>query len=160
MRLRVIWLLALLLAAWIAVPYFDEGRAQAPAPAAGEPDRASPQGDPRSAEYWRYCALDGFLADCCGGDPAVCPPGTEMSTVSWLGTCRNPADGKDYVISYNDCCGKTHCGKCFVRRNEGEKPVYYASKNNDIGWCMGAHSAAYNSTAAVIVGVVGSQGGQ
>jgi methylamine dehydrogenase heavy chain len=123
--------------------------------AGGATDPITPASDVRSAEYWRYCALDGFLSDCCGGDVATCPPGTEMSSVTWIGTCRNPADGKDYVISYNDCCGKTYCGKCFVKRNEGEKPVYYASKNNDIGWCMGTQSAVYNSTVAVVVGVAG-----
>ncbi len=57
-----------------------------------------------------------------------CPPGTEPSPVTWIGTCRNPVDGKDYIISYNDCCGKTcvrslHCaiatkaiGRCISRR--------------------------------------------
>ena len=39
-----------------------------------------------------------------------CPPGTSPSAVSWVGTCHNPLDGKDYLISYNDCCGKTACG--------------------------------------------------
>jgi methylamine dehydrogenase heavy chain len=126
-----------------------------PVSAAPGPDPIAPAAELRAPEYWRYCALDGFLSDCCGGGVATCPPGTEMSSVSWLGTCRNPADGKDYVISYNDCCGKTYCGKCFVKRNEGEKPVYYTSKNNDIGWCMGTQSAVYNSTAAVVVGVAG-----
>jgi methylamine dehydrogenase light chain len=81
-----------------------------------------------------------------------------MSKVTWLGTCRNPADGKDYVISYNDCCGRTTCGRCFVRRDEGERPVYYTHKNNDIDWCMGTQSAVYNSTAAVVVGVAAPAG--
>jgi methylamine dehydrogenase light chain len=161
MRSRLLWLLGAALAAGLALPFFHEGRAQAPAAmtASGEPDPSTPAGDPRSSEYWRYCALDGFLTDCCGGEPSTCPPGTEMSSVAWLGTCRNPADGKDYVISYNDCCGRTHCGKCFVRRNEGDKPVYYTNRNNDIGWCMGTQSAEYNSTAAVVVGVAGATGG-
>jgi methylamine dehydrogenase light chain len=159
MRSRLLVPGLLLLAAGLALPLLHEVRAQSPARnATGEPDATTPEGDPRSAANWRYCALDGFLADCCGGSPSECPPGTEMSSVSWLGTCRNPADGKDYVISYNDCCGKTHCGKCFVRRNEGEKPVYTANRNNDIGWCMGTQSAEYNSTAAVVVGVAGSPG--
>jgi len=152
-RLLVLGLLGLV--AWLALPFLDEGRAQVPAAPAGEPDRSTPEGNPESSQYWRYCALDGFLSESCGGTVSACPPGTEMSSVSWLGTCRNPADGKDYVISYNDCCGKTYCGRNFVRRNEGEKPVYYTSKNNDIGWCMGAQSAVYNSTAAVVVGVAG-----
>ena len=25
------------------------------------------QGDSQSCDYWRYCAIDGFLCSCCGG---------------------------------------------------------------------------------------------
>ncbi len=112
-----------------------------------------PEGDPGSCEYWRYCAIDGFLASCCGGTHTSCPPGTQMAPITWLGTCRNPADGKQYVISYNDCCGKDVCGRCFCRRTEGDRPVYYTHKANDIDWCMGTTSVIYNSTVAVVVGV-------
>ena len=76
-----------------------------------------------------------------------------MSPITWLGTCRNPEDGKDYVISYNDCCGKDVCGLCFCARHEGDKPVYYTNKSNDINWCMGRQGVVYNSTVAVVVGV-------
>ena len=122
-------------------------------PAPGEPDPATPAGNPSDCAYWRHCAIDGFLASCCGGTHRSCPPGTEMSLVTWLGTCRNPADGKDYVISYNDCCGKDVCGQCFCQRNEGDKPVYYTHRSNDINWCMGSVSEVYNSTVAIVVGV-------
>ena len=124
-----------------------------PQPNPGEPDPTTPAGDPESCENWRYCAIDGFLANSCGGTHTSCPPGTEMSPITWLGTCRNPADGKNYVISYNDCCGKGVCGRNYCRRNEGEKPVYYTSKNNDIDWCMGKAGVIYNSTVAIVVGV-------
>jgi methylamine dehydrogenase light chain len=76
-----------------------------------------------------------------------------MSPVTWLGTCRNPTDGREYVISYNDCCGKGICGRCFCKRNEGDRPAYYPSKSNDINWCMGSVGVAYNSTVAIAVGV-------
>jgi methylamine dehydrogenase light chain len=81
-----------------------------------------------------------------------------MAPITWLGTCRNPADGREYVISYNDCCGKGTCGKCFCRRSEGDKPVYYTHKSNDIDWCMGTSSVVYNSTVAVVVGVATKKG--
>ena len=81
-------------------------------------------GDPESCDYWRYCAIDGFLCSCCGGSPNSCPPGTEMSPITWIGTCQNPADGKSYVVSYNDCCGRTTCGQCLCQRNEGDRPIY------------------------------------
>lgn len=123
------------------------------APAPGEPDPSTPEGDPAGCGYWRYCAIDGFLASCCGGTHRSCPPGTEMSPVTWIGTCRNPTDGKDYVISYNDCCGKDACGRCFCNRNEGDRPVYYPSKSNDIDWCMGRVGVVYNSTVAIAVGL-------
>jgi methylamine dehydrogenase light chain len=90
--------------------------------ARGAPDPDGPAGDPTACEYWRYCAIDGFLCSCCGGAHNACPPGSEMSPVTWIGTCRNPLDGRDYLISYNDCCGKGFCGRCFCNRNEGDKP--------------------------------------
>ena len=52
-------------------------------------------GDPRSCDYWRYCATNGFLCECCGGSANACPPGSTMSALSWIGSCRNPADVRD-----------------------------------------------------------------
>ena len=143
-----------------AMPLLPVARASAQAaePSPGEPSRDTPLGDPDACDYWRYCAIDGFLASCCGGSHTACPPGTQMSPITWLGTCRNPEDGKEYVISYNDCCGKDVCGNCFCRRYEGEKPIYFTHKNNDIDWCMGTSSIIYNSTVAVVVGVSTKKG--
>ena len=42
----------------------------------------------------------------------------------------NPADGRKYIISYNDCCGKSSCGACLCNRNEGDRPVYITGKAN------------------------------
>src|SRR5271155_4051783 len=71
---------------------------------AAESSRASGKStntnDPNACEYWRHCGIDGFLCGCCGGSASSCPPGTDMSAVTWVGTCHNPSDGKDYVISY------------------------------------------------------------
>jgi len=110
-------------------------------------------GDPKSCNYWRHCAIDGFLCACCGGTQSACPPGTEMSPITWIGTCRNPGDGKDYVISYNDCCGASLCMRCRCTRTEGERPVYYTSKNNDLLWCFGTKSRAVHCSVAVVIGV-------
>ena len=110
-------------------------------------------GDPYSCDYWRYCAIDGFLCSCCGGSENTCPPGTEMSPVTWIGTCRNPADGRNYVISYNDCCGKSSCGACLCQRDEGDRPPYRPDKTNDINWCLGTASATYHCSTAIVVGV-------
>jgi methylamine dehydrogenase light chain len=121
--------------------------------ASGEPAADTPQGDIYDCNYWRYCSIDGFIASCCGGTAHSCPPGTEMSPVSWIGTCLNPADNKHYIVSYNDCCGKTTCQRCFCHRNEGDKPVYYPSKSNDIDWCMGKAGIVYNSTVSIVIGV-------
>jgi len=110
-------------------------------------------GDPKSCNYWRHCAIDGFLCACCGGSQNACPPGTEMSPVTWIGTCRHPADGKDYIISYNDCCGQSLCMRCRCTRTEGEKPVYFTSKNNDLLWCFGTKSRAVHCSVAVVIGV-------
>ena len=110
-------------------------------------------GDDTTCEYWRYCAIDGFLCSCCGGSINTCPPGTEMSPITWIGTCLNPADGKSYVISYNDCCGKVGCGNCLCNRNEGDRPMYNPPKSNDINWCLGTQSAIYNCSTAIVIGL-------
>lgn len=111
------------------------------------------QGDPMSCDYWRYCAVDGFLCSCCGGSASSCPPGTEPSPITWLGTCRNPADGRNYVISYNDCCGKAACGRCACSRDEGATPVYQPTTANDLNWCLGTQvGAAYNCSLSVVMG--------
>ena len=108
-------------------------------------------GNPQSCDYWRYCARGGTLCSCCGGSMTSCPPGAEPSPITWVGTCHNPADGKDYLISYNDCCGKAICTRCYCHRTERDKPVYFPSKSNDILWCFGTESHAYHCTVAVVL---------
>jgi methylamine dehydrogenase light chain len=154
-RRSVLTRLGALLVGGASLPLLPVARAAAPAraPAPREPDPATPEGDPTNCDYWRYCAIDGFLSSCCGGTHSSCPPGTEMSPITWIGTCRNPVDGKDYVISYNDCCGKDLCGRCVCQRHEGDRPVYVPPKSNDINWCMGSVGTIYNSTVAVVIGV-------
>jgi len=127
----------------------EDGRLPPPDDAALKGDAA----DPKSCNYWRHCAIDGFLCACCGGSQNACPPGTEMSPVTWIGTCRHPGDGKDYIISYNDCCGQSLCLRCRCTRTEGEKPLYFTSKNNDLLWCFGTKSRAVNCSVAVVLGV-------
>ena len=109
--------------------------------------------DPQKCEYWKYCAIDGFLCSCCGGSSHTCPPGTAMSPITWIGTCHNPSDGRDYMVSYNDCCGKTSCGNCECNRNEREKPLYRLSRNNDINWCMANSDSNYHCSVSVILGL-------
>ena len=110
--------------------------------------------DPSSCDYWRHCAIDGFLCNCCGGSQTACPPGTEMSLITWVGTCHNPADGKDYAISYNDCCGKSTCGRCLCNRNERDTPLYIPFQSNDYNWCSGSTKAniPYHCSTARVVG--------
>lgn len=142
-----------------AFPVLPVSRAQAQSHGGGATGVApkstgNPQdpGDPNSCDYWRYCAIDGFLCSCCGGTASTCPPGTEMSPITWIGTCRNPADGRAYIISYNDCCGKSSCGSCLCNRNESDRPMVRPQANNDINWCLGTSSAVYNCSTAVIIG--------
>jgi methylamine dehydrogenase light chain len=144
-RRSVLGGLGALLAGGLGVPLLPIARGAAQDP-----------GDPSECQYWRHCAIDGFLCGCCGGTQSVCPPGTSMSTVTWIGTCRNPADGKDYIISYNDCCGKSACGRCFCNRNEGDLPLYQPGKANDYNWCSGNSTAniPYHCSTARIVGSV------
>ena len=115
---------------------------------------ATPRPDsPESCQYWKYCAIDGFLCSCCGGTSSTCPPGTAPSPITWIGTCHNPGDGRDYILSYNDCCGKTSCGNCECNRNEREKPTYRPSRNNDLNWCMANADSNYHCSVSIILGV-------
>ena len=117
------------------------------------PKRPSPRrDDPKSCDYWKYCAVDGFLCACCGGSSNSCPPGTTPSPITWIGTCHNPGDGRDYIVSYNDCCGKVSCGNCECNRNEREKPMYRPSRNNDLNWCMANADSNYHCSVSVISG--------
>jgi len=109
--------------------------------------------DPTHCEYWRHCAIDGYLCGCCGGSQDTCPPGTTQSPITWVGTCHNPADGKDYVVSYNDCCGKASCGRCQCTRNERDSPLYVPFQSNDYNWCSGNPQTSYHCSTARIVGV-------
>jgi methylamine dehydrogenase light chain len=139
--------LGALLAGGAAMPLLPVARTSAAEGAPADP------GDPATCDYWRHCAIDGFLCGCCGGSQNQCPPGTEMSPITWIGTCRNPTDGRNYVISYNDCCGKSSCGNCFCNLNEGDRPVYRPQSANDINWCLGTKSVVYNCSTAIIIGV-------
>src|ERR1700731_2222907 len=70
-------------------PPADPNSGQTPPLTTGNPQDP---GDPTKCDYWRYCAVDGSLCSCYGGSVNSCPPGTEMSPITWIGTCRNPAD--------------------------------------------------------------------
>ena len=109
-------------------------------------------GDPKSCDYWRYCAIGGALCSCCGGTERSCPPGTEPSTVHWVGTCNNPVDGKNYLIAYNDCCGKAMCRRCECYRTEREKPIYFPGRAASITWCFGEKTRSYHCTMALVIG--------
>ncbi|MGI9252043.1 MAG: methylamine dehydrogenase light chain [Pseudohongiellaceae bacterium] len=110
-------------------------------------------GDPQSCDYWRYCAMSGTLCACCGGSSSSCPPGAQPSPITWVGTCRNPVDGRDYLMSYNDCCGKAVCARCGCHNTEGDKPVYFSSNSNSVLWCFGVEDTSYHCTVSAVVGL-------
>ena len=147
------------------VPVLPVARGASPPEASGKPggqaaggpanDKAKHVNDPTSCDYWRHCAIDGYLCGCCGGSENSCPPGTQMSAITWVGTCHNPVDGKDYVVSYNDCCGKATCGRCLCNRNERDTPLYVPFQSNDYNWCSGnaKTNIPYHCSTARIVAV-------
>jgi methylamine dehydrogenase light chain len=111
--------------------------------------------DETSCDYWRYCALDGTLCNDSGGTNTSCPPGSDASKVAWVGTCLNPDDGKDYLVSYNDCCGKAALmGSTFCFTSQDERPGYRMGLHNDINWCMANDNKGYYCTVAMLVGLV------
>jgi methylamine dehydrogenase light chain len=109
--------------------------------------------DDLTCDYWKYCAVDGFLCTCCGGTSHDCPPGATPSPTSWVGTCHNPGDNRDYIVSYRDCCGKAACGKCLCGNTEGEMPIYRAQLDSDLIWCFGAPTMVYHCSTSEIVGL-------
>lgn len=116
--------------------------------------RALEEGDPNSCDYWRHCAIDGYLCGCCGGSVTTCPPGTVASDITWIGTCHNPTDGRDYIISYNDCCGQSTCGRCSCQRDEGDTPIYRPQTANNLNWCSGSKAdVPYVCSLSVVIGV-------
>jgi methylamine dehydrogenase light chain len=146
--------LALLGASLVGVagfPVLPVARAAGAGAAGGTPDDAAR--DPNRCEYWRNCGMDGFLCGCCGGSSTSCPPGTEMAKTTWIGTCRDPADGKDYIIAYNDCCGRSTCNRCMCARHEGDRPVYYPARSNNVNWCASATTNVYHCTTTLLLGL-------
>src|ERR1700756_482911 len=79
-----------------SVPLLPVARGESPTSA--RPGARADPGDPQTCEYWRHCAIEGFLCGCCGGSTHSCPPGPEPSAVTWVGTSPNPADGHDYIV--------------------------------------------------------------
>ena len=108
--------------------------------------------DDTKCSYWRYCAIDGSLCTCCGGTTSMCPPGSEPSLTSWVGTCYNPDDKRMYLIAYRDCCGSSGCGRCHCDNTEEATPAYRPFGNNEIIWCFGTSSMAYHCSTAALVG--------
>ncbi len=146
------------LGAWtVAAPLFPllpVGRVQAAPMRAPTPFGAAAQStDDTQCNYWRYCAIDGYLCTGCGGGVHSCPPGTVPSPTSWIGTCFNPADSKSYLVAYRDCCGQDACAQSMCLGTDGDEPAYRPQSNNDIIWCYGASSLMYNCSTAAIVGM-------
>ncbi|WP_432257289.1 methylamine dehydrogenase light chain [Cupriavidus sp. TMH.W2] len=137
-----------------AVPLLPVDRsARAATPASASAALPSGIDDQASCDYWKHCAIDGYLCACCGGSSNSCPPGTTTSPITWIGTCLNPHDGRNYIVSYNDCCGTTSCGHCLCNRNERERPLYKMSLNNDINWCMANKPSTYVCSVSYLLGV-------
>lgn len=141
------------------LPVMRNGRAEAAGvltPAQSGGSQVPTWNDPKSCDYWAYCATDGWLCSGCGGTSSKCPPGTEASPIAWIGTCKNPGDGKSYVVSYNDCCGKSQCQSAFCSRNEGDTPRYRPQRSNSITWCHGGVSSTYHCTVSRLMAVAES----
>ncbi len=122
-------------------------------PAAGRRRARRRVGDPKHCSYWRHCAIDGFLCACCGGTQNAARRGRRCRPSPGSAPAAIPATGKDYIISYNDCCGQSLCVRCRCTRTEGEQPVYHTSQNNDLLWCFGTKSRAVHCSVAVVLGV-------
>jgi methylamine dehydrogenase light chain len=116
--------------------------------------------DDSKCDYWAYCSMGGTRCNACGGTANQCPPGSQPSVLSWVGTCLNPTDKKAYLVSYSDCCGKTECDapeEAFCSHSEGERPAYRIGIFNDANWCMANANLSAHCSTAIIVGVADSE---
>ena len=166
-RRSVFSILGGFLAGAAALPLLPVARGEDQKPRPGDPTsgeipplssgNSQDPGDQTKCDYWRYCAIDGSLCTCYGGTIITCPPGTEMSPITWIGTCRNPADQRNYIISYNDCCGGVPWGRCSCQNNQGDRPIVRPQTNNEVTWCFGTKSQSYTCTVAIILGVAMDQ---
>ncbi len=77
-----------------------------------------------------------------------CPPGTEMSLVTWIGTCQNPADGKHYAISYNDCCGKSAVRPLLLQPERARSAVAHSVSGERLQLVLGQHQGQRCCTTA------------
>jgi methylamine dehydrogenase light chain len=148
-------LLGRAIAGGMLIPLLPVNRVAASA-GADAPRAATPAPNPNddtTCDYWKYCAIDGFLCSCCGGGSHDCPPGAVPSPTSWVGTCHNPNDKRDYIVSYRDCCGKNACGRCLCGNTIGEMPIYRPQLDSDLIWCFGAPTMVYHCSTAEIVAV-------
>jgi methylamine dehydrogenase light chain len=150
----------MLLAAGPLIPLLPVARAGAAEPpqmpAKTDFERYSQSKDDTKCNYWKYCASDGVLCSCCGGGSHTCPPGSEPSPISWIGTCINPDDKRAYIIAYRDCCGKSACQaekSCRCDGDDGELPTYRAQLNNSIIWCFGNSTQVYHCSTSALVGL-------
>jgi len=141
------------LAAAPLLPLLPVARAAAAEPPYSDFARNAQATDDKKCNYWRYCAIDGVLCTGCGGGVHTCPPGTQPSATSWVGTCINPQDNKSYLIAYRDCCGASTCrSEAHCDGTEREMPVYRPQGDNEIIWCFGLTSMAYHCSTAALVG--------
>ena len=96
--------------------------------------------DPTHCEYWRHCAIDGYLCGCCGGSEDTCPPGTTQSPITLVGTCHNPAGGvcdrpRDptcICLPKNgaNVCGKEHKNTQAREKHEAHNPLIQRNLHN------------------------------
>ena len=60
------------------VPLLPVARGAEAKPGGAAPASGADPGDPSTCEYWRHCAIDGFICGCCGGSQSLCPPGSQL----------------------------------------------------------------------------------
>jgi methylamine dehydrogenase light chain len=114
--------------------------------------------DASTCDYWAYCSLNGVRCNACGGSLTQCPAGTQASKVAWVGTCFNPKEKKNYLVSYGDCCGQSACGEdAMCTRHEGDRPGYRAGAFNELNWCMANNSKGVSCSTAVVMSVADSE---
>ena len=73
---------------------------------------------------------------------------------------RNPDDGRDYIISYNDCLrARPAAAAVSATATRGDTPVYMPAKSNDLNWCLGTSNIAYHCSVSIVLGVATEDAG-
>jgi len=105
--------------------------------AGAQPTPTPNPNDDLTCDYWKYWRSTATCVRAAAAVLTTARPARRPRPPRGL-YVRHPADGKDYIVSYRDCCGKPRAGDCLCTNTVGEMPLYRTQLDSDLIWCFGA----------------------